>query len=56
MFYNTFLDVLLTKVRNFSTLRAQREVSKCFEKMHRNFFYLHISKKNTNFAAQIAKS
>ena len=56
MFYNTFFDLLLTKVRNFSMLRAEIGVSKGFEKMFRNFFYLHMSKKNTNFAARIDKS
>lgn len=56
MFYNTFFGVLLSKVHNFSILRTKIGVSKGFEKLFRNFFYLYMSKKNTNFAPQIDKS
>ena len=56
MLYNIFLGILLSKVHNFSILRTKSGVSKGFEKMFRNFFYLHMSKKNTNFAPQIDKS
>ena len=45
MFYNTFFDLLLSKVHNFSMLRAKIGVSKGFEKLFRNFFICICRKK-----------
>ena len=53
MFYNMFLGILLTKVHNFSILRSKIGGFERFRKTVPKLFYLYMSKKNTNFAAQI---
>ena len=50
MFYSIFFAVFITNTHIFNSLHRKKVLSKCFEKINRNDFYLHNSEKSIIFA------